>query len=208
VARSQTMVWDAAHFERAALADDLAELSDEQWEVPSLCEGWIVEDVVAHMTASASISRARWFASVLGARFDFDLHNQRRLIEHLGMTPTETLGNFRRIINSTKSAPGPAAPWLGEVVVHSEDIRRPLRISHSVPIATVTLVAEFYARQNLAVPSHTRAAGLRLEATDGPFAAGAGPLVRGRTLALVMAMAGRTTFCDELTGPGVEALRG
>lgn len=205
---SPNPVWAAAHVERAALADDLAGLTDEQWVVPSLCEGWRVEDVVAHMTASASIGRARWFASVLGARFDFDLHNQRRLIEHRGVTPAETLARFRGVINSTVSAPGPAAAWLGEVVVHSEDIRRPLGISRTVPIETVTTVAEFYASRNLAVPSHTRVTGLRIEATDGPFAAGDGPLVRGRTLALVMAMAGRASFCDELTGPGTAALRG
>jgi uncharacterized protein (TIGR03083 family) len=208
VPSSRTTAWDRAHVERAALADDLAQLTDEQWASPSLCVGWSVEDVVAHMTASASIGPAHWFASVLGARFDFDLHNQRRLVEHRGVTPAETLARFRRIITSTKSAPGPAAAWLGEVVVHSEDLRRPLGISRTVPIETLTIVADFYARRNLAVPSHTRAAGLRIEATDGPFAAGAGPLARGRTLALVMAMAGRALFCDELTGPGVETLRG
>jgi len=208
VPSSRNTVWDAAHVERAALVGDLAGLADEKWAVPSLCDGWSVEDVVAHMTAAASIAPARWVASVIGARFDFDLHNQTRLIEHRGSTPAETLANFRSIINSTKSAPGPAEAWLGEVVVHSEDIRRPLGISRSVPIETLTTVADFYARRNFAVPSHTRAAGLRIEATDGPFAAGAGPLAQGRTLALVMVMAGRTSFCDELTGPGVGALRG
>jgi uncharacterized protein (TIGR03083 family) len=208
VPRSLSTVWDAAHVERAALAGDLAGLVDEQWAVPSLCVEWSVEDVVAHMTAAASIGPARWLASVIGARFDFDLHNQRRLVEHRGSAPVETLANFRSIINSTKSAPGPAEAWLGEVVVHSEDIRRPLGIVRSIPIETLTTVAEFYARRNFAVPSHTRAAGLRIEATDGPFAAGAGPVVQGRTLALVMVMAGRTSFCDELTGAGVDAFRG
>ena len=201
-------VWDEAHTERAALAEDLAELAEDQWASPSLCEGWSVEDVVAHMTASASIGPARWFTSVLGARFDFDLHNQWRLAAHRGAAPAETLARFRRIITSTKSAPGPAVAWLGEVVVHSEDIRRPLGISRIVPIETLTTVAAFYAQRDLAVPSRTRAAGLRLEATDGPLAAGAGPLARGCTLALVMAMAGRVSFCDELSGLGVDTLRG
>jgi uncharacterized protein (TIGR03083 family) len=207
VPNSRTTAWDAAHVERVALADDLAQLTDEQWASPSLCKGWSIEDVVAHMTASASIGPAGWLVSVLGARFDFDLHNQRRLAEHRGVTPAETLARFQRIITSTKSAPGPAEAWLGEVVVHSEDIRRPLGISRTTPIETLTSVAEFYAHRNLAVPSHTRAIGLRLEATDGPFTAGSGPLARGRTLALVMALAGRVSFCDELTGPGVETLR-
>ncbi|EHK81918.1 hypothetical protein ACWGRK_10935 [Saccharomonospora azurea] len=48
---------------------------------------------------------------------------------------------------------------------------------------------------------------MRLEATDGPFVAGSGPVVAGRTLALVMALAGRASYCDELSGDGVQALR-
>ena len=53
-----------------------------------------------------------------------------------------------------------------------------------------------------------RIGGLRLEATDGPFATGDGPLVSGRTVALVMAMTGRKAYLDELEGDGVEVLRG
>ena len=49
--------------------------------------------------------------------------------------------------------------------------------------------------------------GLRVEATDGPFAVGDGPLVSGTTLALTMAMAGRYAYCDDLAGPGLSTLR-
>ncbi|WP_138445056.1 maleylpyruvate isomerase family mycothiol-dependent enzyme [Sinomonas susongensis] len=199
-------LWSAAHAERAALAADLADLDGAQWELPSLCEGWSIEDVVAHLTAAASIGPARWFASVIGARFDFDLHNERRLRERLGPTPADTLAQFRGVTTSTKSAPGPVPAWLGEVIVHSEDIRRPLGIEHAYPTDATTAVARFYARGNFAVPSRTTSRGLRLEAIDGPFAAGGGPLVRGTTLALTMAMAGRGAYCDELHGPGVPIL--
>ncbi len=84
-------LWAAIHTERTALADDLAELDDTQWAQPSLCGRWTVEEVVAHLTAAAHVGRLRWLASVLGARFDFDLHNDRRLAEHRGATPAETL---------------------------------------------------------------------------------------------------------------------
>lgn len=46
-----------------------------------------------------------------------------------------------------------------------------------------------------------------LGATDGPFTTGAGPLVTGPTLALVLAMAGRASAYEELEGPGVTKLR-
>jgi uncharacterized protein (TIGR03083 family) len=200
-------IWALARTERAALAEDLTVLSDEQWRHPSLCSEWDVEHVVAHLTASASVGPVRWIASVIGARFDFDLHNERRLAEQLGATPAETLARFRAIVASTTAAPGPAAAWLGEVVVHAEDVRRPLGFAHAYSGDATTAVAEFYVARNLAVPTRTNAEGLRLKATDGSFAAGEGPLVRGTTLALIMALAGRAVYCDELEGPGVEVLR-
>jgi uncharacterized protein (TIGR03083 family) len=200
-------IWPLVHAERAALAEDLAALDGAQWAHPSLCEGWVVEDVVAHLTAGASIGPLRWFTSVLGARFDFDLHNDRRLAEYRGATPAETLERFRRIVTSTRSAPGPTAAILGEVVVHAQDIRRPLGLLRVPPVEVVTEVAGFYARRNFAVASRTAIEGLRVEATDSPFATGTGPLVSGTTLALTMAMAGRGAYCDELFGPGVPILR-
>jgi uncharacterized protein (TIGR03083 family) len=200
-------IWPLVHAERAALAEDLAALDDAQWAHPSLCDRWVIEDVVAHLTAAASIGPLRWFASVLDARFDFDLHNDRRLAEHRGATPAETLERFRRIVTSTTSAPGPTAAWLGEVVVHAQDIRRPLGLVRVPPVAAVTEVARFYARRNFTVAGRTAIEGLRVEATDGPFATGAGPLVSGTTLALTMAMAGRGAYCDDLTGPGASIVR-
>lgn len=200
-------IQSAIHTERAALADDLAELTDAQWSTPSLCGEWTVEEVVAHLTAAASTGRFRWMGSVLAARFDFDLHNRRRMAEHRGVTPAETLERFRNIITSTTAASGHTPAWLGEVVVHGQDIRHPLGLARTPAIEAVTEVARFFARRDFTVNSRTAVRGLRLEATDGPFESGSGPLVRGTTLALVMAMAGRAVYCDELTGAGVATLR-
>src|ERR1700692_611200 len=196
------IVWALVHAERAALAEDLAALDDAQWVHPSLCERWVVEDVVAHLTAAASVGPVRWLASVLGARVDFDLHNERRLAEYRGATPAQTLERFRRIVTSTTSALGPTAAWLGEVVVHAQDIRRPLGLVRVPRLEAVTEVARFYAHRNFAVASRTAIEGLRVEATDGPFAAGTGPLLTGTTLALTMTMAGRRAYWDDLSGPG------
>ncbi|WP_017601753.1 maleylpyruvate isomerase family mycothiol-dependent enzyme [Nocardiopsis lucentensis] len=200
-------LWRAAHDERAALAADLTGLADEQWRVPSLCAGLSVREVLAHMTAGASLNPVRWMTGVIRCRFDFDKQVAMRLAEHLGRTPEETLEGFRAVVTSTTSPPGPTAAWLGEVVVHSEDIRRPLGIRRSHPIDVLTRVADYYRGTDLVVVAQKRVRGLRLAATDGPFAAGEGPLVSGPTLALIMAMTGRGTFCDDLTGDGVGLLR-
>lgn len=200
-------VWAAAHTERAALADDLAGLDEAQWALPSLCARWSIEEVVAHLTAAASVGPWRWVASVVRARFDTDLHNERRLAEQRGATPAETLQRFRQVATSTTSPWGPTEAWLGEVVVHAQDVRRPLGLTRTPDVGAVTAVARFLTRRDFAVPSRSAVAGLRLQATDGPFAAGEGALVRGTTLALVMAMAGREAYCADLTGPGLPTLR-
>jgi uncharacterized protein (TIGR03083 family) len=200
-------LWALVHAERAALAKDLDGLGAEQWRHDTLCGDWDVEQVVAHLTAAASLSQWRWLRSMLGARFRPDVHNQKRLAEHRGSTPAETLDRFRAVIDSTTAPSSHTPAYLGEVVVHAQDIRQPLGLTQEPSVEALTPVAEFFAGRNFAVPSRTRAAGLQLRADDGPFAAGTGPLVTGSTLALVMSMAGRVPYLAGLDGPGVPALR-
>ncbi|WP_309081107.1 maleylpyruvate isomerase family mycothiol-dependent enzyme [Zhihengliuella sp.] len=200
-------LWEFARTERAALADDLAGLSEEQWRHPTLCGQWDVEDVVAHLTAAASIGQWAWIRSMVAARFRPDVHNQRRLEEQRGATPGETLERFRAVIGSTTAPSGHTPAYLGEVLVHAQDIRTPLGLDHSPGVEALTPVAEFFTANDFTVSSRKAAAGLELRAEDGPFAAGSGPAVTGPTLALVMAMAGRAAYLEELDGPGVPTLR-
>jgi uncharacterized protein (TIGR03083 family) len=199
-------LWQLVHAERAALAADLADLTDEQWTTRSLCTDFSVREVLAHITAAASLNPVRWMAGVIRCRFDFDKQVAMRLAEHLGATPAETLERFREVVTSTTKPPLPVVAMLGEAIVHGEDIRRPLGIRRDYPIETVTRLAEYYQGSDMVVLAKGRIGGLRLVATDGPFTTGSGALVSGTTLALIMAMTGRTAFCDELEGDGVEAL--
>jgi uncharacterized protein (TIGR03083 family) len=199
--------WSLIHAERAALAADLAELTGQQWATRSLCDRFTVREVLAHLTAGASLNPMRWMAGVIRCRFDFDRQVAMRLAEQMGITPAGTLARFRQVITSKTKPPLPAVAMLGEVIVHGEDIRRPLGIHRDYPITTLTTVAGYYQGSNLVVPAKGRVRGLRLAATDGPFTAGSGPLVSGPTLALIMAMTGRTLYCDELGGDGVAILR-
>ncbi|WP_051196573.1 maleylpyruvate isomerase family mycothiol-dependent enzyme [Jonesia quinghaiensis] len=118
--------WEAIHAERARLLGDLETLTPEQWSAPSLCAAWTIEDVVAHLTAAASIGRWAWLRSIIGARFQPDVHNDRRLAEHRGATPAETLEKFRTVVDARIAPTGDLWAWLGEVIVHSADIRVPL----------------------------------------------------------------------------------
>ncbi|MDT0163953.1 maleylpyruvate isomerase family mycothiol-dependent enzyme [Actinotalea sp. AC32] len=207
-ARSDVELWAFVRAERAALAEDLAGLTAEQWRHSTLCGEWDVEDVVAHLVAAASTTRWAWLRSMAGARFRPDVHNRRRIDEHRGGTPAATLDRFRGVVGSTTAPSRDTAAYLGEVVVHAQDVRRPLGLTRVPDVAALTAVADFFARRDFAVASRTHAAGLALEADDGPFRAGEGPRVTGSTLALVMAMAGRPAYLDELDGLGVPLLRG
>jgi uncharacterized protein (TIGR03083 family) len=200
-------LWALAHAERAALAEDLAGLSTEQWRHATLCGQWDVEQVVAHLTAAASLSQSQWLRSMLAARFRSEVHNQRRLAEHRGRTPAETLSRFRAVITSTTAPSSHTPAYLGEVVVHAQDIRQPLGLVRTPSVDALTAVADFFARRDFTVASRTHVADLQLRADDGPFATGTGPLVTGSTLALVMSMAGRVPYVTELAGPGVPTLR-
>ncbi|MFF8495167.1 maleylpyruvate isomerase family mycothiol-dependent enzyme [Streptomyces albidoflavus] len=200
-------VWASIHAERAALAADLAGLTEEQWATPSLCSGLTVREVLAHLTASASLNAVRWMAGVIRCRFDFDRQVAVRLAEHLGANPAETLERFRSVVASTTKPPLPVVAMLGETLVHGEDIRRPLGLRRDHPVEVVARVAAYYQGSDQVVVARSRVAGLRLVADDGPFTSGTGPLVSGPTLALVMAMTGRTACCDDLDGEGVELLR-
>jgi uncharacterized protein (TIGR03083 family) len=200
-------LWALAHAERTLLAEDLAGLSAEQWRHGTLCGRWDVEEVVAHLTAAASLNQWKWLRSMLGARFRPDVHNQRRLVEHRGSTPAETLDRFRAVIESTTAPSSHIPAYLGEVVVHAQDIRHPLGLVRTPSVDALPPVAAFFARRDFTVASRTHIAGLHLQADDGPFIAGSGSLVTGSTLALVMSMAGRAAYVDELDGPGVQLLR-
>ncbi|MFE2053564.1 maleylpyruvate isomerase family mycothiol-dependent enzyme [Streptomyces sp. NPDC059459] len=200
-------LWPLIRTERAALAADLEDLSDEQWTTPSLCTGLTVREVLAHLTAGASLDTVRWLTGVIRCRFDFDKQVAVRLAEQLGADPAETLERFRRIVPSTTKPPLPVIAMLGETLVHGEDIRRPLGIPRAYPADVLTQVAEYYRGSDLVVLAKGRIGGLRLTADDGPFTTGSGPVVSGPTLALVMAMTGRAAYCDDLEGDGVDLLR-
>lgn len=199
-------IWSATHRARKDLADDLAGLEAAQWKHATLCGAWDVEHVVAHLTAAASVGRWAWIRSIVAAGFRPAVHNERRLREHLGATPQETLDRFRAVIDSTVAPTGDLPAYLGEVIVHSEDIRQPLGLPSRADTDAVTEVARFYFSRDFTVTSKTAVAGVSLRATDSDFSAGDGPEVAGPVLALVMTMAGRRTYLDQLSGEGVALL--
>jgi len=199
--------WPVIHAERAALADDLAGLTAEQWSTPSLCTQWTVWETLGHMTATAKMTPMSFVLKMIGTGLRFETFAAKNVAAETRGTPADTLADFRSVLTSTSAPPGPVDSWLGETIVHAEDIRRPLGIDHRYPMDAVVRAADFYKGSNLLIGTKNRIAGLSLRATDTAWTIGAGPEVTGPMLSLLLAMTGRAAGLDALTGEGVDTLR-
>jgi uncharacterized protein (TIGR03083 family) len=199
--------WPVIFSERKALAGDLAGIDDDGWRLASLDTEWTVQDALAHMTATAKITPPLFFAKMLGNGFSFAKMQAKDIAAERGASPAETLTRFTGIAESTKRPPGPVDTMLGETIVHSEDIRRPLGIKHDYPVDALTQVADFFKGSNLIIGTKRRIDGLALRATDATWSHGTGPEVSGPMLSLVLAMTGRKPALEDLSGDGVSELR-
>lgn len=186
------------HAERAALIADLRNLDDADWATSSLCTGWTVHDVLAHLVNDATTTRLGFVAQLVAARFDFDALNQRGVEAERRAHPRDTLARFREVADRTSSAPTSAATRYVEAFVHGEDIRRPLGIAHDYPQGAV-LAAIAHQRKTPVSMGGGRelAAGRTLIATDAGDTAGQslslgeGPPVRGTAIDLLLWLSGR-----------------
>jgi uncharacterized protein (TIGR03083 family) len=202
-----TDLWAFVRPERESLAADLQAIDEADWSRPSLCPGWSVRDVLAHMTALARMTPGSFFRKLVASGFSPARLQRRDMTVEQGDSPTETLDRFRSIIGRRNHLPGQTTTLLGETLVHAEDIRRPLGIAHSYPLDALAAVAELYQRWNVVAGSKRRIAGLTLQASDTEWRTGAGPIVRGPMLSLLLAMAGRDAVAGDLEGDGVHLLR-
>lgn len=200
-------VWTMVHAERAALIDDLAHVDDERWERPSLCPGWSVHDVVAHLVDTARTTRLGFVVGFARARFDFDRQNARGIERERGASPRETLRRLRAVAARTSTPPAPLDTRLVEEVVHGEDIRRPLGLTRAYPPEAVARALRLQVRTSTSFGgARELVAGVRLRATDADLTIGEGPDVSGTALSLLLAVSGRRVALDELDGPGAASL--
>ncbi len=202
-------LWSMVHAERTALIDDLADLDDAQWQQSSLCQGWSVHDVVAHLVDSAQTTRTRFVIGLALARFDFDRQNARGVRRHRAPTPQQTLQRLAHVAARTSTPPAPRDSRLVEEVVHGEDIRRPLGLTRAYPPDIVERSLRLQARTPVSFGGAkellTR---VRVTATDADLSIGTGAPVSGPVLALLLAVCGRQTALNDLHGPGLGVMAG
>ncbi|MBC8090960.1 MAG: maleylpyruvate isomerase family mycothiol-dependent enzyme [Pseudonocardia sp.] len=197
-----------ARAERSDLADLLASLTPAQWDVPSLCAGWRVRDVVAHMYSYEELSVSGLVGRFIRGGILPDRVNAVGVAAYGNHSPDELLA----LVKKHGQPRGLTAGFGGKIAltdgtIHHQDIRRPLGLPRDIPPDRMLAVLEF-ARTAPTIGASKRVRGLKLIATDLDWAAGSGPVVEGPAEALLMAIAGRRGIATELTGPGQPAIAG
>lgn len=200
--------WQQIHTERAALADTIEALTPEQWAVPSLCAGWSVGHMAGHLLASAEQTPAHFLTGLVrhGMRFNALMDSDVRARSSL--SPAEIAARLRARTTTTNKPPAPTQAMLGEVVIHGEDLRRPLGLHREVPAPALDACLTAAAKASFPVGGKKRIAGLSLVATDTGWRHGSGPEVRGPAASLLLAMTGRAAGLPDLEGPGTPTLSG
>lgn len=202
-------VWPVVHAERRRLVQDLADLPIAQWRTPSLCPGWDVHDVLAHLVDTARTGRLMFVAEMLRARFSFDRANDTGIAREKRADPQDTLRALDAVVPLTRTPPANLATRLVEAFVHGEDVRRPLGLAGSYPPGAVADALAYQLRTPVSFGGgRERAAGLRLvDATTGQTWGDAGAdVVQGTGIDLLMAVSGRPVARDLLTGSGAARL--
>jgi len=206
--------YDRLRYEELASISELAHgLSDEQWDHDSLCRGWRVRDVISHMVLGYTTP----MVSMIGmlARYGFNVprgsaagsaaygsaHTPAQILAVFDTIPNDHVHKgISRVIKPQES--------LVDHIVHHQDIRRPLGLPRQVPEERLLAALGVAPGIGGFIGAKKRAAGLRLVATDVDWTHGDGPEVRGTGEAILLALTGRPVVVDELSGDGVETLRG
>ncbi len=201
-------IWRHVHEQRRALAGVLATLSVEEWAHPSLCGGWTVRDVAAHVISSAATTPREGLTGLVRARGSFNAMVLRdaRL---RGRAPVERiLADYRRYDGSRRRPLGTSVlDPLCDVLVHTQDVVLPLQRSHAMPVDAALAAIGRVRRIAWLFGTRRLVGSVRMEATDADWAAGHGPLLRGTAQQLLLAAAGRGRHVSGLDGPGLDLLR-
>ncbi len=186
--------WRVIAAERLSLADQLAGLTAEQWETPSLCAGWRVRDVAAHVAlAPQAPNLAGMIAAGVRARGSFHRLNHDTAVEHAQRPVDAIVGELRRLAHSRD------LPFvtnyrniLFDTLVHGQDIAIPLGLPRAMPPDAAHAGAARVWAMGWPFWAKRRLRGFRLTATDVDWTVGAGAEVRGPIDALLMLLVGRT----------------
>jgi uncharacterized protein (TIGR03083 family) len=198
---------------RLPLIDLLASLDEAEWGTPSLCEGWRVQEVAAHLAWASVDSPLAIAYGFLRARLDVNRLNDENARRWARRGPAAILDQLRT--NAASGARPFGVPWpapLVDAVVHELDVRRPLGRPRAVTESVFGLTADFLLAARWPLPilvggnPKRRVGGVRLTATGTTWTSGEGPEVHASPETVLLLLAGRCIGDEELAGPGVSRL--
>ncbi|GAA0248241.1 maleylpyruvate isomerase family mycothiol-dependent enzyme [Cryptosporangium japonicum] len=207
-----TEVWSAVDRRRRAIVDLLTGLSPGDWNTPSLCEGWRVRDVAAHLTMPLLTVPQM---ALLALRHPGSTNH---LIRHGSIDlarrydSDQILRRLSLLIGHHRPFPGlTCREALIDAVGHTYDMTIPLGREIHIPADEVAEAADrvvsYRARGNAKVFRRLPLTTVRLTAADHTWSTGAGPEVTGTMTDLFLLLTGRTARIAQLQGPGAEGLR-
>jgi uncharacterized protein (TIGR03083 family) len=190
-------LWGHIDRERAWLADLLDSLPEESWEAPSLCSGWSVRDVAAHLTfAQARMRDILWPAIRTGFRYNAMIDY---LAIHSTLTHDEIVARIRSFVGSRCKAPmiSDYEPLI-DTLVHVQDICRPLGIDHQIPADAAAAAADRVLNTPWPLSLWKPKPGIRLVATDIDWSYGDGMVVEAPMQDLLLMLTGRVADSAQL----------
>lgn len=194
--------WQVIEQQRLRLAALLDGLTEEQWDRPSLCTGWRVRDVAAHLVQGAQTPPVRTvIAAGLRAGGRFHRVNHDLAVRHAESSGPRLAEELRAVAGSREL---PVITnhrnILFDVLVHSQDIAIPLGISYEMPPEAARAGADRVWTMGWPFWARRRFRDHRLVATDVDWSAGSGAEIRGPIAAMLLTMTGRTALLDQLSG--------
>jgi uncharacterized protein (TIGR03083 family) len=205
----QEETWQVITQQRLALARLLEGLSDDEWEQPSLCAGWRVRDVAAHVSLCAlPPSPGSMLADLIRARGNMHQLNTLVSQRRAERAPEQLIADLRQHACSRKiPIVSDQRNILFDLLVHMQDIAIPLGIDVPMPVIPAAAGATRVWSMGWPFWARRRLRGLQLSATDTDWSAGAGTELQGPIRMLLLLLTGRTTTAlPHLSGPGVQAI--
>jgi uncharacterized protein (TIGR03083 family) len=201
--------WASITAQRLSLAELLDGLSAAEWEQPSLCAGWRVRDVAAHVAmAPQAPGLGAMLADAVRARGSFHRLNHDVAVR-LAARPTQDIVAELRATAQSRRLPAVTSyrNILFDVLVHTQDIAIPLGRNEPMPLEAAQAGAERVWTMGWPFWARRRLRGVRLVATDTDWSVGAGTELSGPIGMLLLLLTGRTsTAIPHLSGPGVRAI--
>ncbi|GAY10949.1 maleylpyruvate isomerase family mycothiol-dependent enzyme [Pseudonocardia sp. N23] len=175
------------------LADLLAATPPATWDTPSLCAGWQVRHVVAHVTMPARLTPEQFGAEMAAAGGDFGVLSNTIATRDSHLPLDELLAGLRSPdLHQWQPPGGGAIGALSHAVIHSLDATIPLGEKPTAPADGITAVLDHLTAAHGAIFG-LDLTGLHLQTTDGTWAWGHGDQsIRGDADQLLALLAGRT----------------